>query len=167
MGRGYTVGEYDRLIDDLRQARPDLALSTDIIVGFPGETDDDFQQTLDLVERTRFSSIFAFVYSPRPYTAAPKLPGEIPKPVADRRLQELFALQHDIQHQLNESLVGNVLDVLITGPGREPESCVGRTPCHRVVHFPVPESQPSMGDLTPVRIEKALPHSLLGAPAAG
>jgi tRNA-2-methylthio-N6-dimethylallyladenosine synthase len=167
MGRGYTVGEYDQLIADLRQARPDLALSTDIIVGFPGETDEEFQQTLDLVERTRYASIFAFIYSPRPYTAAPRLAAQVPKTVADARLQELFALQHGIQQQLNEGLVGDVFDVLITGPGREPESCTGRTPCHRIVHFPIPEDRPPLGALTPVRIERALPHSLLGAPAAG
>jgi tRNA-2-methylthio-N6-dimethylallyladenosine synthase len=167
MGRGYTVEEYDRLIGDLRLARPDLALSTDIIVGFPGETEEEFQETLDLIERTRYSSIFAFNYSPRPHTAAPRLGNEVPKEIADARLQRLFALQQEIQHQLNEELVGDVFDVLITGPGREPESCVGRTPCHRVVHFPLPESQPSMGSLTPVRIERALPHSLLGAPASG
>jgi tRNA-2-methylthio-N6-dimethylallyladenosine synthase len=166
MGRGYTVEEYDRLIGDLRIARPDLALSTDIIVGFPGETEEEFQQTLDLIERTRYSSIFAFNYSPRPHTAAPRLGNEVPKEIADARLQRLFALQQEIQHQLNEDLVGDVFEVLITGPGREPESCVGRTPCHRVVHFPLPESQPSMGSLTPVRIERALPHSLLGAPTS-
>lgn len=165
MGRGYTIGMYDDLVGKLRAARPDLALSTDIIVGFPGETDEEFAATLELIRRTRFSSIFAFVYSPRPGTAAPRLGGPVERSVADARLQELLALQQQIQHQLNEELVGRTLEVLITGPGREPATSTGRTPCHRVVHFPEPAHQPSMGALTPVRIERALPHSLLGVPA--
>ena len=166
MGRGYTVDLYDGLVAELREARPDLALSTDIIVGFPGETDAEFEATLDLIRRTRFSSIFAFVYSPRPGTAAPRLGDPVERSIADARLQELLALQQQIQRELNEQLVGETLDVLITGPGREPASCTGRTPCHRVVHFPEPSDQPPMGALTAVRIERALPHSLLGSPAS-
>ena len=166
MGRGYTVEEYDRLIDQLRAARSDLALSTDIIVGFPGETDSAFRRTMDLVRRARFSSIFAFVYSPRPGTAAPRLGNEVPKAVADVRLQELFALQQTIQHELNEDLVGSTMEVLVTGPGRDPETLTGRTSCHRVVHFPDKDLGIPLGHLTEVRIERALPHSLLGHPSA-
>jgi tRNA-2-methylthio-N6-dimethylallyladenosine synthase len=165
MGRGYTIGEYDDLVESLRRARPDLALSTDIIVGFPGETEAEFEATLELIRRTRFSSIFAFVYSPRPGTAAPKLRDRIPKDVADERLQRLLSEQQEIQRRLNEHLVGETFDVLVTGPGREPASWTGRTPCHRVVHFPENGTGLAMGDLASVRIERALPHSLLGAPA--
>jgi tRNA-2-methylthio-N6-dimethylallyladenosine synthase len=165
MGRGYTVEEYDRLAESLRVARSDLALSTDIIVGFPGESDEAFQRTLDLVRRTRFSSVFAFCYSARPGTAAPRLEDQVPQEVAERRLQELFAVQKEIQLELNRELVGQTLEVLITGPGREPATHTGRTPCHRVVHFPAPVGEPATGQLTPVMIEQALPHSLRGQPA--
>ncbi len=165
MGRGYTVGEYDELVGRLREARPDLALSTDIIVGFPGETDEDFERTLDLVRRTRFSSVFAFVYSPRPGTAAPRLGGQVDKDVADARLQKLFALQHTIQHELNSELVGETMPVLVTGQGRDDNTVSGRTACHRVVHFPTSSTPVAAGRLTDVRIERALPHSLLGRPA--
>jgi tRNA-2-methylthio-N6-dimethylallyladenosine synthase len=165
MGRGYTVAQYDELVGALREARPALAISTDVIVGFPGETDAAFERTLDLVRRTRFSSVFAFVYSPRPGTAAPRLSDPVPKPVADARLQELFALQQGIQLELNAELVGTTLPVLVTGPGREPETLSGRTACHRIVHFPRPDDALTSGGLTQVRIDRALPHSLLGQPA--
>lgn len=170
MGRGYAVREYDRLVDELRAARPDLALSTDIIVGFPGETDAAFERTLDLVRRTRFASVFAFVYSPRPGTAAPRLTArggafEVPGEVAAARLQELFALQQTIQQELNAELVGETLRVLVTGPGRTAATWNGRTPCHRIVHFPEAGETVRPGRLTDVRIERALPHSLIGQPA--
>jgi tRNA-2-methylthio-N6-dimethylallyladenosine synthase len=164
MGRGYTAHEFRRLAVDLRRARPDLALSTDLIVGFPGETDTDFSQTLRLVEELRFSSLFAFKYSPRPGTAAPRLPDPVPAELADRRLQELLAVQQGIQHGLNRELVGRRFDVLVTSAGRRPGSWVGRTPCHRIVHFSDTTSStaPQPGALHSVVVEEALPHSLLG-----
>ncbi len=166
MGRGYTAAEYDRLAADLRRARPDLALSTDIIVGFPGETEAAFENTLDLVRRTRFSSIFAFVYSPRPLTAAPRLSDPVPQEVAAARLQELFAVQQEIGHALNDELVGSTQRVVVTGPGRDAGTWSGRTPCHRIVHFPHGGADEILpGQLAAVRIERALPHSLLGRPA--
>ncbi len=162
MGRGYTIGEYLDLARQLRAARPGLALSTDLIVGFPGETAEDFEQTLALVERVRFSSLFAFCYSPRPGTAAPKLDGAVEPEIAQRRLQELLALQIPIQRELNSSLVGEEMEVLVTGGGKEPGAQQGRTACHRIVHFQPPRPLP-LGSLTRVRIETALPHSLRGA----
>ncbi|MEJ2084870.1 MAG: tRNA (N6-isopentenyl adenosine(37)-C2)-methylthiotransferase MiaB, partial [Acidobacteriota bacterium] len=93
MGRGYTREDYRRVVASLRAARPDLALSTDLIVGFPGETDTDFQQTVALVEEMQFASLFAFVYSPRPGTAAPSLPDIVPSEVAAERLQVVLGLQ--------------------------------------------------------------------------
>ncbi len=113
MGRGYGVALYRELVADLRRARPDLALSTDLIVGFPGEREEDFRATLRLVEEVRFSQVFAFKYSPRPFTAAPRLGGPVDPEIASRRLQELFDLQHGIQHELNRALVGESPD----GPG--------------------------------------------------
>jgi tRNA-2-methylthio-N6-dimethylallyladenosine synthase len=164
MGRGYTVDEYRSLVAELRRARPDLALSTDLIVGFPGETEDDFAATRRLVEEVRFASFFAFKYSPRPGTAAPRLPeAPVDDTTASRRLQELFAIQEPIQRSLNESLVGSRQEILVTGWGKEPGSQSGRTACHRVVHFHAGERPVAAGALTDVAIEQALPHSLLGS----
>ena len=135
MGRGYEMALYRELVGRLREARPDLALSTDLIVGFPGETEEDFQETLRLVEETRFSQVYAFKYSPRPFTAAPRLDGRVDDEVASRRLQELFEVQREIQHALNEEMVGTTSQVLVTGWGKEAGSQTGRTTCHRVVNF--------------------------------
>lgn len=163
MGRGYAVGLYRDLVAQLREARPDLALSTDLIVGFPGETEEDFRQTLALIEEVGFSQVYAFKYSPRPFTAAPRLDGRVADDVASRRLQELFAVQGPIQHRLNRRLVGTAPEVLVTGWGREPGTQAGRTTCHRVVNFRVPDGAAvPLGRLAPVLIEEALPHSLLG-----
>jgi tRNA-2-methylthio-N6-dimethylallyladenosine synthase len=166
MGRGYTRGEYLDLVSQLRNARPGLALSTDIIVGFPGESEDDFQQTLDLIREVRFSTVFAFVYSPRPGTAAPRLDGAVDPAEASERLQRLFALQDVIQREINQSLVGESFDVVVTGWGKQPGTQTGRTPCHRIVHFPVGPDPVPLGDMTRVRIASALSHSLLGERAA-
>jgi tRNA-2-methylthio-N6-dimethylallyladenosine synthase len=165
MGRGYTAASYLELVDQLRAARPDLALSTDLIVGFPGETDEDFAATLALIERVRFSAVFAFCFSPRPGTAAPRLDGAVAAEVASRRLQELLALQDGIQRELNAELVGRDLEVLVTGWGRGPGQQTGRTPCHRVVNFHPAQPVPP-GGLTRVRIVEAYAHSLLAIPAA-
>jgi tRNA-2-methylthio-N6-dimethylallyladenosine synthase len=166
MARGYTVGEYRRLADSLRDARPDLALSTDVIVGFPGETDKDFEATMALVREQRFSSVFAFKYSPRPGTAAPRLGGDVEPEVADRRLQELLGAQQEIQGQLNRGLEGSVLDVLVTGWGREAATQSGRTPCHRIVHFPVEAGGTQLGRILPIVIERGNPNSLVGRTVA-
>ncbi len=165
MGRGYTIEVYKKLTAELRMARPGIALSTDIIVGFPGETATDFRKTLSLLEEIQFSSIYAFKYSPRPGTAALHLSDECDPSVADERLQTLFRLQEGIQRRINQSLVGTTHQLVVTGWGREPGTQIGRTPCHRVVHFPVKDQHVSLGDLTSVRIEHANTHSLMGSPA--
>ncbi|MEM7480335.1 MAG: tRNA (N6-isopentenyl adenosine(37)-C2)-methylthiotransferase MiaB [Acidobacteriota bacterium] len=162
MGRGYTVEAYRDLVNQLRAARPDLALSTDLIIGFPGETEEDFQQTMQLVEDVRFGSLYAFKYSVRPKTAAPKLDQHVDPEVASRRLQELFDLQAEIQRGLNDELVGQTFEVLVTGWGKEPGFQTGRTPCHRIVHFQAGSQPAALGSLTEVTIEQALPHSLVG-----
>jgi tRNA-2-methylthio-N6-dimethylallyladenosine synthase len=175
MGRGYVIADYERLVEDLRRARPGLALSTDLIAGFPGEADEDHELTLELVQRVRFAQLFAFKYSSRPGTPALRLREEaVPNEVADRRLQEIFEAQKPIQRALNEALVGDTVDVLVTGWGRVEGQQLGRTPCHRIVCFEAGRRPADAGALVRIRIDEALPHSLLGSridlepdPAAG
>lgn len=166
MGRGYTVESYLDLVERIRAARPDAVLSTDLIVGFPGETEEQFRETVDLVERVRFGSLYAFKYSPRPGTAAPRLDGHVPVEEANRRLNDLFAVQTGIQEELNRALVGETFEVIVTGWGKEPGHQTGRTPCHRKVSFPAGEAPAELGTIVPVTVERAYPHSLVGARAA-
>jgi len=172
MGRGHEIALYYELVDRLRAARPGIALSTDLIVGFPGETDEDFEQTLDLIRQVRYASIYAFKYSPRPGTAAPKLAGEVAPELASERLQRLFDTQAPIQLELNQEMVGRSLEVLVTGwnqrSGEAGElgglELTGRTTCHRVVHFPAdPDQLTPLGSMTTVKITAAYPHSLLAS----
>lgn len=162
MGRGYTVAEYLALLAALRSARPTVALSTDLIVGFPGESEEDFQSTLELVTRARFSALFAFCYSKRPGTAAERLGDDPPGEVAAERLQRLLDLQNRIQAELNAAFVGRELEVLVTGWGRDGASATARTSCHRIVHFPARGTGAVLGGFTGVRIVRSLPHSLMG-----
>lgn len=163
MGRGYTRAEYLTLVADLRRARAGLAISTDIIVGFPGESEEDFHQSLSLIEEARFAVVFSFKYSPRPGTAALRLGEAVEEDVASRRLQDLFAVQDRIQRELNAELVGQTREVLVTGPGKEPGTFSGRTSCHRIVHFPAAVATPRLGSLVDVRIDRAHHHSLTGS----
>lgn len=166
MGRGYTREQYLALIAELRCARSDLALSTDIIVGFHGESEEDFEQTLRLIEEVRFASVFAFKYSERPGTAAPRLLNSyeaVPPDVASERLNRLFATQERIQTEINEELVGVQFKVLVTDKERGRNKFSGRTPCHRIVHFsPASTPGPRLGDLTNVVIERGFAYSLAG-----
>ncbi|HEV8237820.1 MAG TPA: tRNA (N6-isopentenyl adenosine(37)-C2)-methylthiotransferase MiaB [Thermoanaerobaculia bacterium] len=163
MGRGYAIESYLQLVEDLRRARPGLAVSTDLIVGFPGESEDDHRASLQLVERVRFAQIFAFKYSPRPGTAAPRLAlPAVDDEVASRRLHELLALQKSIQKELNDELVGRTMDVLVTGWGREGQQ-TGRTVCHRIVLFAAGVQPARPGELVTVRIDAANHHSLLAS----
>ncbi|MCP4006851.1 MAG: tRNA (N6-isopentenyl adenosine(37)-C2)-methylthiotransferase MiaB [bacterium] len=167
MGRGYTIEPYRDLIERLRRSRPGMAISTDLIVGFPGETEEDFAATLELVSELRFASLFAFKYSPRPGTAAPRLKvPEVEPEVADERLQRLFALQKTIQLEINQTLVGETFDVLVTAWGKKPGTLTGRTPCHRLLHFEHGDEPAELGTLTQVQVEQAFPHSLIGRQTA-
>lgn len=164
MGRGYEIESYYRLVDDLRRARPGLAISTDLIVGFPGESEDDHRASLELIERVRFAQLFAFKYSPRPGTAAPRLSlPAVDDDTASRRLQELLAVQRGIQRELNDELVGRTMEALVTGSGREDGQMMGRTSCHRIVLFPAGAKPARAGELVSVRIDGAQHHSLLGS----
>ena len=166
MGRGYTAAEYRGLVAQLRRVRPDLALSTDLIVAFPGETEDDFERTLELVQEMRFSAIYAFKYSPRPGTAAPRLDGAVDPEIGSERLQRLFNLQEEIQREINESLVGRDFEVIVTGWGKQPGTQAGRTPCHRIIHFEAGSAPLPLGATARVEVEKALSYSLFGRRSA-
>ncbi|HEV7668389.1 MAG TPA: tRNA (N6-isopentenyl adenosine(37)-C2)-methylthiotransferase MiaB [Thermoanaerobaculia bacterium] len=167
MGRGYSRADYLDLVRQLREARADLALSTDIIVGFPGETEEDFAETLELLEEIRFAVVFAFCYSERPGTAAPRLDGKVDPAVASERLQRLFAVQDRIQRELNQQLIGRKFEILVTGWGKTPGTQSGRTSCYRIVHFPHADAPVTLGQTTWVEIEKAHPHSLTARRLAG
>ncbi len=162
MGRGYTRAEYLDLVRQLREARPGLALSTDLIAGFPGETEEDVEQTLELLREVRFSALYAFCYSPRPGTAAPRLGGDVAPEVASERLQRILQLQNEVQRELNQEMVGKELEVIVTGWGKQAGSQIGRSSCHRVVHFETGSEPAALGTLSPVRVTSALSHSLLG-----
>lgn len=161
MKRQYTRAEYLSLVEQLRRALPDLALSTDLIVGFPGETDAQFQETFALVEEVRFAQIFAFAYSPRPGTAAARWPGDVPPAVASARLARLLERQQEIQRQLHRELEGRVVEVLIEGRDRHGRRPSGRTPCNRVTN--IDGSEPlKAGSFASVLVERGLPNSLRG-----
>ena len=160
MNRKHTAAEYLDLVDRLRAARPDLALSSDFIVGHPGETDADFRATLALVERVGFAQAFSFKYSPRPGTPAAAAPNQVPEAVKDARLQELLALLRAQQTAFNRATAGLVLPVLLTGPGRKPGQLSGRTPYLQPVHLSGPIAM--IGTEIPVRVVHGHPNSLTG-----
>ncbi len=161
MKRGHTVLEYRQKIRRLRRARPDIAISTDLIVGFPGETEEDFGRTLALVDEIGFDASYSFIYSRRPGTPAATLPDDVAEPEKKRRLAVLQARlgQHARAHA--QRLVGTVQSILVEGPSRrDPGELCGRTGCNRVVNFP---GTPGLaGRFTDVRITAALPNSLRG-----
>ncbi len=160
MNRRHTGDDYRRVVDKLRAARPDMAFSSDFIVGHPGETDADFSATLALMRDVGFAQAYSFKYSQRPGTPAAGAPHQVPEAVKDARLQELQALVRDQQTAFNLACAGMVLDVLITGPGRRPGQIGGRSPYLQPVHLEGPAHW--AGQVVPVRISNARPNSLSG-----
>lgn len=160
MNRRHTRDDYLRLVDRLREARPDLALSSDFIVGHPGETEEDFAATLDLVRRVGFASAFSFKYSPRPGTPAADRPDQVDEATKDARLAELQTLLRDQQARFNASFLGREVEVLFLEPGRHPGQLVGRTPWLQPVHAQAPATL--AGDIRPVTITAIHPNSLAG-----
>jgi tRNA-2-methylthio-N6-dimethylallyladenosine synthase len=162
MRRRYTRDSYLDLVGRIREQLPDVALSTDMIVGFPGETERDFEDTLSLTAAVGYQSMFSFKYSPRPNTLAEKrLPDDVSEAEKTRRIVALQALQGSIQRTLNERLVGREVDVLVDAVSRRRESEVsGRTSQNVVVNLPGGPAQ--LGRLARVRIERAGPHSVWG-----
>ena len=160
MNRKHTAADYRRIVDRLRHARPDIALSSDFIAGHPGETDADHADTLALIRDVGFATAFSFKYSPRPGTAAAGAPGQVPEAVKDARLQELQAALRETQDAFNTRAVGQTVPVLVTGFGRRPGQLGGRTPALQPVHFRGPASL--IGTETPVQIIAATTTSLTG-----
>ncbi len=160
MNRRHTAADFRRTADALRRARPDLALSSDFIVGHPGETREDFASTLALVRAIGFAQAFSFKYSPRPGTPAAAAPAQVPEAEKDARLQELQALLRDQQAAFNRRSEGLTLPVLITGLGRRSGQIAGRSPYLQPVHLPGPATL--IGTETPVTIVAGNPNSLSG-----
>ncbi|MFN3512404.1 MAG: tRNA (N6-isopentenyl adenosine(37)-C2)-methylthiotransferase MiaB [Phenylobacterium sp.] len=161
MNRGHTAEGYLRLVEKIRAARPDIALSGDFIVGFPGERDADFEATLQLVREVGYGSAFTFKYSRRPGTPAAALPGQVAEEVKEERLARLNALIEAQQRAFNAAQAGRVLPVLFEKPGRHPGQLVGRSPYLQAVHADAPDRL--IGRIVPVRIESASRMSLAGA----
>jgi tRNA-2-methylthio-N6-dimethylallyladenosine synthase len=168
MRRDYGVAEYLDRFERLRAARPGIAITTDFIVGFPGETDADFEASLALLERARFEQSFSFLFSPRPHTvAALRMNGapewaEVPRDVAVARLERLQAAQRRIAGEILAAQLGATVEVLVEGPSDEPGERVGRTPENRVVHLAAPEADAPAGAVVRARITRAGGSSLSG-----
>jgi tRNA-2-methylthio-N6-dimethylallyladenosine synthase len=160
MNRRHTAGQYKRTVERLRAARPDLALSSDFIVGYPGESEDDFRATLDLVAEIGFAQAFSFKYSPRPGTPAATAADQVPEAIKAERLAELQVLLQQQQRAFNQSCVGQVLPVLFEKPGRHLGQLVGRSPYLQSVHAAAAGDR--VGEIVPVLIRAAEPNSLAG-----
>jgi tRNA-2-methylthio-N6-dimethylallyladenosine synthase len=161
MNRRHTAADYLALVEKLRAGRPDLAMSSDFIVGHPGETVGDFEATLGLIRAVGFAQAFSFKYSPRPGTPAAASPAQVPEAEKDRRLQALQALLREQQAEFNARCVGLTLPVLVTGPGRHPGQIAGRSPYLQPVHLIGHHAL--IGQEIPVHIEAAHTNSLSGA----
>jgi tRNA-2-methylthio-N6-dimethylallyladenosine synthase len=166
MKRGYTALEYKSIIRRLRKVRPDVALSTDIIIGFPGETETDFAATLALVNEIGFDTSYSFVYSARPGTPAADLPDDTPKAAKLKRLQELQSTIEANARRISDAMVGTEQHILFEGPSKKnpAEALQGRTENNRVVNVEIPQVRQAqlIGRLCAVRIVQAYPHSLRG-----
>jgi tRNA-2-methylthio-N6-dimethylallyladenosine synthase len=164
MKRGYTVLEYKSIIRRLRAARPDLSISSDFIVGFPGETEEDFERTMKLAAEVGFDASFSFVYSRRPGTPAADLVDDTPQPVKLARLQRLQAAINDSAARISAAMVGSVQRILVEGPSKKSaDELMGRTENNRIVNFAAGgPGRAEVGQMIDLRITQALPHSLRG-----
>ncbi|MEZ5645775.1 MAG: tRNA (N6-isopentenyl adenosine(37)-C2)-methylthiotransferase MiaB [Burkholderiaceae bacterium] len=168
MKRGYTAMEYKSTIRKLRAIRPDISMSSDFIVGFPGETEEDFQKMMKLITDVGYDSSFSFIFSPRPGTPAANLPDDTPHEVKLKRLQHLQATIEDNVRRISASREGTVQRILVEGPSRRPgkngaAELMGRTECNRIVNFDGgPQGARLVGQMIDVKITQALPHSLRG-----
>jgi tRNA-2-methylthio-N6-dimethylallyladenosine synthase len=159
MKRGYTAMEYKSTIRKLRAVRPGISLSSDFIVGFPGETEDDFGKTMKLIADVGFDNSFSFIFSPRPGTPAAALHDDTPQALKLQRLQHLQAVIEDNARRISASRVGTRQRILVEGPSRKDASeLMGRTECNRIVNFK--GSARLVGQMVDVTITEAYPHSL-------
>jgi tRNA-2-methylthio-N6-dimethylallyladenosine synthase len=179
MNRKYTRDMYLEKIARLRDACPDIAITSDIIVGFPGETPEDFEDTLSLIRQVAYDGLFAFMYSDRPNAPAAHFSEKISEAEKAERLQQILGLQETITLEKNQSLVHSVQVILVEGISQRMNTTeasheatpqwYGRTPGHKIVHFPEPErlcASGNIGRLKTIRIEKAFSHSLWGRPVS-
>jgi tRNA-2-methylthio-N6-dimethylallyladenosine synthase len=164
MNRKHDAEAYLRIVERLRAARPDIALSSDFIVGFPGEREEEFEETLALVREVEFASAFSFKYSPRPGTPAAAMQGQIAEEVKSERLNRLQSLLADQQRAFNERQIGTLLPVLVAQQGRKPGQVQGRSPYLQAVHFEGDAAD--VGEIVRVRIESASQNSLGARTAA-
>ena len=160
MQRSYRRERYVGWLERIRAAIPEIAVSTDIIVGFPGETEEDFEQTLEAVRRVRFDQAYTFQYSPRPGTRAAVMDGQLDKPVVQERFDRLVAQQEEISLERMRAQVGSTVEVLVEGSGRRGGS-QARTRTNRVVNL---EGEFAPGTFLDVRVVRAHPHHLVGEP---
>lgn len=160
MNRGYTREKYMGLVQRLRSIRPDIAVTTDIIVGFPGETEEDFQLTIDLIEKIGFDNAFSFKYSDRVGTKAEKMAGKVPEEVKRVRLKVLQELQKEITQQKNRHLEGRVVEILVEGESKKGDQMTGRTGGNKIVNLTL--NNISLGSLVKVKIVKSFANCLSG-----
>ena len=163
MNRQYTAKSYEEIVASFRKARPDIAVSSDFIVGFPGETEDDFQATMDVVKRVRYASSFSFKYSPRPGTPAAIMKNQVPEDVKTKRLMILQKELLEQQQEFNSQTVGKILPVLLTEKGKKEGQLVGYTPYLQGTHVSLPDS--FLNKIVMLKITKASATSLTGVEA--
>jgi tRNA-2-methylthio-N6-dimethylallyladenosine synthase len=159
MNRSHSVESYLAVLDRVRAVRPDIAISGDFIVGFPGESEQDFADTLKIIDQVGYAAAFSFKYSPRPGTPAATMDEQISAEVMDERLKRLQALMIEKQVAFNAASVGKVTDVLVEKRGRQPGQWLGKSPWLQSVHF---EGDFAVGDLVRVELVQAGPNSLAG-----
>jgi tRNA-2-methylthio-N6-dimethylallyladenosine synthase len=169
MRRSYRRDKFLGIIERVRKAIPDAAISTDIIVGFPGETEEEFLDTVKMVEEARFAASYTFQYSKRPGTPAATLPDQISKEVVQDRYERLLAIANDVAWQENKKQIGKSVEVLVANDGRKDDATgrlTGRAKDNRLVHFSLPEGvrRPRPGDIVTVTITEAAPYHLLADP---
>jgi tRNA-2-methylthio-N6-dimethylallyladenosine synthase len=167
MKRSYRAERYLGILETVRNRIPDAAITTDIIVGFPGETEEDFEQTLEIAKLSRFAMAYTFQYSKRPGTPAAEMPDQLPKEVVQERYERLLETVNEIAWQENQKLIGREVEVLVaSGEGRKDENTnrrSGRARDNRLVHFEVPagEPEPRPGDLVTIQVSRAAPYFLV------
>jgi tRNA-2-methylthio-N6-dimethylallyladenosine synthase len=159
MNRRHKADEYIRLVERIREVRPDMALSGDFIVGFPGETDQDFEDTMRLVREVHYAQAYSFKYSPRPGTPGADLPDHVEEAVKDERLQRLQALLNEQQYAFQDSLVGREMDVLLEKKGRFDRQMVGRSPW--LLPAIIDDNEDQVGEIIRVKITGTGTNSLI------